>query len=112
MDGADVSSIKAAFEAASRFSEWSTIAVTAGVFIELVALFIFSKDMPPLEKKVMVFATLLIVFGCGGEFIFSSRAGEAAAQLQSAQDAAIQNAKSPTRNSSGGDFRSGYPSHE
>jgi hypothetical protein len=93
MGDIDVSSVKIAFETASRFSEWSTIAVAVGVFIELLALLIFSKEMPPLEKKVMVFATLLIVAGCCGEFIFGSRAGDAAAQLQAAQNAAVQSAK-------------------
>jgi ABC-type multidrug transport system fused ATPase/permease subunit len=78
----DVSAAKTAFDIASRYSEWSTIAVTAGVFIEFVALFIFSRNMP-------IFATLLIVAGCGGEFIFGSRANNAAAQLQQASDEKI-----------------------
>ena|ERR1700730_5400714 len=73
----DVPSLRAAFDTASRYSEWSIIAVTTGVFIEFLALFIFSKEMPPLEKGVMIFATFLIVAGCGGEFIFGSRASDA-----------------------------------
>jgi hypothetical protein len=72
----DVPSLRAAFDTASRYSEWATIAVTIGVFIEFLALFIFGKEMPSLEKKVMIFATLLIVAGCGGEFIFGSRASD------------------------------------
>jgi hypothetical protein len=97
----DVSSTKIAFDIASRYSEWSTIAVTSGVFIEFVALFIFGKNMPPLEKWVMIFATLLIVAGCGGEFIFGSRANSAAAQLQQASDEKISGlSKETTRLSS------------
>jgi hypothetical protein len=85
-----------AFDAASRYSEWSTIAVTVGVSIEFVALFIFSRDMPSKEKAVMIFATLLIVAGCGGEFIFGSRANDAAVQLQQASDEQIAGLKTET----------------
>jgi cell division septum initiation protein DivIVA len=82
----DTTSAKAAFDSASNLAEWATIAVAAGVLIELAALFIFSGEMPPVEKRVMVFATLLIVGGCVGEYIFGSRATQAASELQSAQD--------------------------
>jgi hypothetical protein len=85
----DVSALKEAFEAASRYVEYSTVAVTIGVFVELVALFIFSKEMPPLEKRVLVIATALIVVGCAGEFIFGSRANDAASRLQQASEQKI-----------------------
>jgi hypothetical protein len=55
METIDVSAVRLAFESASTWSEWSTIAVAVGVFVELVALFVFSKEMPPLEKKVYRF---------------------------------------------------------
>lgn len=89
MDGPDLASLRSAFEAASSYSEYCTIAVTFGVFIEFVALFVFSKEMPKSEKIVMAFATAVIVLGCGGEFIFGSRASDAAAQLQQASDRQI-----------------------
>jgi outer membrane murein-binding lipoprotein Lpp len=85
----DVSAVKAAFETASSYSEIATIAVTIGVFIEFVALFIFGKEMPPAEKGAMIFATFLIVAGCAGEFIFGSRANTAASQLQQVSDEKI-----------------------
>jgi hypothetical protein len=89
MDTGDLSSLRATFEAASEYSEYCTIAVTIGVFIEFVALFVFSKEMPRSEKLVMAGATALIVLGCGGEYVFGSRAGIAAAQLQQASDEKI-----------------------
>jgi hypothetical protein len=89
METIDVSAVKLAFESASTWSEWSTIAVAVGVFVELVALFVFSKEMPHLEKKVLVMATALIVIGCAGEFVFGSRASNAASQLQQASDQKI-----------------------
>jgi hypothetical protein len=89
MEAIDVSAVREAFETASWLSEWSTITVAIGVFIELVALFIFSKEMPPLEKKVLVLATGLIVLGCAGEFVFGSRASTAASRLQQASDQKI-----------------------
>jgi hypothetical protein len=89
MDTADLPSLRAAFEAASEYSEYCTVAVTIGVFIEFVALFVFSKEMPRSEKIVMAGATALIVLGCGGEYVFGSRAGIAAAQLQQASDEKI-----------------------
>ena len=92
----DVATVRAAFDAASWYSEVSTIAVTVGVFIEFVALFIFSRDMPPTEKAVMILATLLIVAGCGGEFVFGSRANDAAVQLQQAADQQIAGLKKET----------------
>jgi outer membrane murein-binding lipoprotein Lpp len=85
----DVSAIKAAFDTASLYSEFATIAVTIGVFIEFVALFIFGHEMPAAEKGAMIFATFLIVAGCAGEFIFGSRANTAASQLQQASDEKI-----------------------
>jgi hypothetical protein len=89
MEVTDISSVREAFETASSWSEWSTVAVAVGVFIELVALFVFSKGMPPIEKKVLVIATGLIVIGCTGEFVFGSRASTAASQLQQASDQKI-----------------------
>lgn len=85
----DVAAARDVFETASSWSEWSTIAVAIGVFIELVALFAFSKEMPPLEKWIMVAATVIIVAGCAGEFIFGSKASTAASQLQQASDRKI-----------------------
>jgi hypothetical protein len=46
MDPDSVVALKTAFATASGWSEWCTIAVTVGVFVELVALFVFSKDLP------------------------------------------------------------------
>ena len=82
----DVPSLAAAFDAASRYAEWSTIAVTIGVFIELAALFIFSKAMPSTEKQVLIFATFLIVVGCGGEYVFGGRAARAESRLREYSD--------------------------
>ena len=90
----DIGSARAAFDTASGYAEWATIIVALGVFIELMALFVFSQEMPPLEKAVMIFATLLIVAGCGGEYMFGSRANDAAAQLQQASDRQIARLKS------------------
>jgi hypothetical protein len=87
MGDAEFAAFKLAFKTAMDHSEWSTIVVTIGVFVEFIALFVFSKDMPPTEKKVMVIATALIVGGCGGEYIYGSRATDAAVQLQDASDA-------------------------
>jgi hypothetical protein len=93
MGDIDLPAFKATFDAASKYSEWSTIAVTIGVFIEFVALFIFSKDMPPAEKRVMVFATMLIVAGCGGEYMFGGRASDAVAQMQAIEQSDIATAQ-------------------
>lgn len=41
----------------------------------------------------MVFATLLIVAGCGGEYLFGGRASDAAAQMQSIEQVEIANAQ-------------------
>jgi hypothetical protein len=86
MTPADIALLKSAFSDASGWSEWCTIAVTAGVFVEFLALFVFSKEMPKSEKIVMGIATLIIVVGCGGEYVFGDRASIAAAQLQDASD--------------------------
>lgn len=93
MGNPEVDSLKAAFSVASRWSEWCTMAVALGVFVELVALFVFSKHMPRSEKIVMVFATALIVLGCVGEYVFGSRATDVATQLQNASDIEVNNAK-------------------
>jgi hypothetical protein len=85
----DVAAVRDVFETASSWSEWSTIAVAVGVFIELVALFVFSKEMPSTEKRIMVVATAIIVAGCAGEFVFGSKASNAASQLQQASDQKI-----------------------
>jgi len=92
MGNPEVDSLKAAFSVASIRSEWSTIVVVVGVFIEFVALFVFSKHMPRSEKAVMVFATALVALGCGGEYIFGSRATDAATQLQNASDIEVAEA--------------------
>lgn len=89
MSDVDVESLKLAFATASYWSEWCVIAVAGGVFVELVALLVFSKEMPRSEKRTMVFATLLIVLGCGGEYVFGNRASTSAAQLQDASDRQI-----------------------
>jgi hypothetical protein len=89
MGDTELAALKDAFAAASNGSEWSTIFVAFGVFIEFVALFVFSKEMPRVEKGVMVVATLLITLGCVGEFIYSSRATSAAQRLQNASDKQI-----------------------
>jgi hypothetical protein len=97
MTDVELAALKAAFETATGYSEWATIAVTVGVFIELVALFIFSKEMPPKEKWVMVFATLLIVGGCAAEYIFGARATTASIQLQDASDKTVARLQAETR---------------
>lgn len=85
----DTASLSATFEAASGYAEWATIVVAIGVFIELGALFVFSRTMPPAEKAVLVFATALITAGCIGEYIFGSRANHAATSLQQASDRTV-----------------------
>jgi hypothetical protein len=88
-----LAALKEAFTLASGYSELSTIVVTIGVAIEFVALFAFSKEMPRSEKIVMGVATALIVLGCGGEYIFGSRATSAALQLQNSSDLQIAETK-------------------
>ena len=85
----DTELLSAAFTTASKYAEWSTVVVAVGVFIELGALFVFSKSMPPTEKAVLVFATALITAGCVGEYIFGSRANHAASELQQASDRTV-----------------------
>jgi hypothetical protein len=82
----DVAAAKAAFESASGYSDWAVVAVAIGVSIEFVDLLIFNREMRPLQKGVLIFATLLIVAGCGGEYIFGSWARNAASLLQQASD--------------------------
>lgn len=93
MDPETIAALKLAFTAASYWSEWCVIAVTVGVFIEFLALFIFSKEMPVPEKIVMGIATAVIVAGCAGEYIFGDRATVAASKLQDASDVEIVTAK-------------------
>jgi hypothetical protein len=85
----DVSAAKAAFETASSYSGWATIAVAAGVFIELVDWLVSRNEMRPLQKTILIFATLLIVAGCCGEYIFGSWASGAASLLQRASEETI-----------------------
>ncbi len=85
----DTDPLSIAFATASRYADWSTIAVACGVFIELGALLVFSKSMPAPEKAVLVFATALITAGCVGEYIFGSMANHAAAELQQASDRTV-----------------------
>jgi hypothetical protein len=89
MDAAEVSALKLVFKTATDNVEWSTVAVTVGVSIEFLALFVFSKEMPRKEKWIMAFATLLIVVGCAGEYIYGERATGAATQLQEASDSQV-----------------------
>ena len=92
MDEIGLTALKEAFKVASERSEWSTVAVAIGVAIEFVALFVFSKEMPRAEKIVMAGATLLIVIGCVGEYVFGSNATSAAQRLQKASDMQIASA--------------------
>jgi hypothetical protein len=47
---------------------------------------VFSREMRPLQKGILIFATLLIISGCGGEYIFGSWARDSASLLQRASD--------------------------
>jgi hypothetical protein len=89
----DLSALKSAFETANTYAGWGTIAVIVGVSIEFAALFIFSKEMPPLEKAVMVFATFVIAAGCGGEWWYGKAAASDAAQIQTAENTATATAQ-------------------
>ncbi len=97
MTGAEIASIKLALANASWWTEWCTIAVAFGVFIEFVALFIFSKEMPKPEKGVMGIATAIIVLGCAGEYIFDKRRDFAATQFQDAFDEQIASLKTEAK---------------
>jgi hypothetical protein len=101
MGDAEITSLKLTFATASGWSEWCTIAVTLGVFVEFLALFIFSKEMPAQEKWVMGIATLIIVLGCGDEYVFGGRASTPAVQLQDASDRQIASLVLAAKNEQG-----------
>jgi hypothetical protein len=82
LDSDSVATLKASLESATSEAGWATLVVTAGVVIEFVALFAFSKEMPPVEKRVLAFATFLIAAGCGAEYWYGGAAATAAEGLQ------------------------------
>ncbi|KGW92067.1 hypothetical protein [Burkholderia pseudomallei] len=89
MDATNVSSLKAAFSAASSYSEWATLIVVGGVVVEFIALLLFSKEMNKWERVLLFIGNVLVVGGVGGEYIFSARATAAATKLQQISDERI-----------------------
>jgi hypothetical protein len=83
MDDAAISVLKATFETANRWAGISALAVATGVFIELIVLFIFSKEIGKLEKAVLIIATAGIALGVLGEWWYGSEAATASENLQS-----------------------------
>jgi hypothetical protein len=73
MDDAAVSALNAAFEAANWRASIAALIVAAGVFVELIVLFVFSKEISKAEKGVLAFATTLIVLGVLGEWCMAEK---------------------------------------
>ena len=89
MDDAALSTLKAAFDAATSWNEWATAVVVIGVAVEFLALLLFSKEMSRAEKLMLVLGSLLVVGGVGGEYVFGSRATRIATELQQHSDQTI-----------------------
>jgi hypothetical protein len=83
MDDPAISALRTAFETANWRAGIAALIVAAGVFIELIILFIFSKEISTAEKRSLVFATALIVLGVLGEWWYGGEAATASENLQS-----------------------------
>jgi len=82
MDEAAATATRVAFVSANSWAGWATIMVAAGVLIELIVLFIFSKEMDWREKAAVAIASVLIVSGVAGEWWFGGIAADASEKLE------------------------------
>jgi hypothetical protein len=78
-----------ALATANLWIQISTAVVAAGVILEFFDLLLFSKEMTRLQRGVLLAATIMIVLGCGGEFVFERQASQAEAALERAANSKI-----------------------
>ncbi|HLZ75107.1 hypothetical protein [Phenylobacterium sp.] len=78
-----------ALATANLWIQISTAVVAAGVTLEFFDLLFFSKEMTRLQRWVLFLATIMIVLGCGGEFVFERQASQAEAALERAANSKI-----------------------
>lgn len=82
MGDAELSALRAIFDANSARADWAEWAVGIGLLIELGVLFAFSKSMEKAEKIALVLANVVIVLGVLASAHFTSIAADAAGKLQ------------------------------
>jgi hypothetical protein len=82
----DLEALRSAFDSANTYAEWSTLVVVIGLILEFGALLYFSKEIHPIERKLLILGSILVTLGVGGEYVFSARASNAASKLQQASD--------------------------
>jgi hypothetical protein len=92
MNDAALSVLRTAFDTANSWAGISALIVAAGVFIELIVLFVFSKEIGKTEKSLLIFATALIVLGVVGEWWFGGEAATASETLQADAETKAANA--------------------
>lgn len=86
MDAPAVAALKAALSTDNVWLERSTIAVFFGVVIEMADLIFFNKEMGRTQRIILFVATVLVVAGCGGEWVFEHDASDKEARLQQISD--------------------------
>ena len=78
-----------ALATANFWIEISTALVIFGVVLEFVDLLSFNKEMSRRQKVLLLVATVFVVVGCAGEFLFEHDAAEAESQLQRQSDETV-----------------------
>src|SRR5260370_3449708 len=88
----DIEALKKLAVDTRLWAEWSTRAVVAGLFLELLVEFLYTKDKPWHEIVLSVLAVIVIAVGVYGELHFGATGAQANATLQRDSDERVAQA--------------------
>jgi hypothetical protein len=93
-DDPKIAALKAIVASSHGITGYATLAILAGIILELVILFIFAHEISRWEKAALVLANVLIAGGLAAEYWYGGKGADAAAELQRVSDENIAKANS------------------
>lgn len=78
----NIDALKAVLSNSHDWTGYATLAILAGIILELAVLLIFAHEISLYEKIALVIANILIAAGLYVEYVYGGRGAEATAKLQ------------------------------
>lgn len=91
-DELEIAALKSTLATSHAISGYATLAILAGIILELIILFVFAHEISKWEKTALVLANILIATGLAAEYWYGGKGAEAAAELQRISDAKLSEA--------------------
>jgi hypothetical protein len=88
-DDPKVAALKSVLSGSHDWTGYATLAILAGIILELAILFVFAHGISRGEKIALVFANVLIAVGLWVEYVYGGKGADAAAELQRISDARL-----------------------